>query len=186
MTKHYLPSPVLPFNIQEASSLVDGVAERVTPSHVKLPPCVKKFFPIIGIFTALFGTAFLGFSFVTVSDMHVGYYTPTKTCGDCDVQIYYAGSYLSLPWSKGTFNIIDISDRNITVGIVEGNGTYVAQYTVRNVKEYIRNIILYSNSVERLETEIVINLKKFISEYGKESIDTDIHGLWFKKIFLIR
>ena len=186
MTKHnFLPSPVLSFDIE---GLKDS-AERIAPSHAKLPRSMKKCVPIFAFFTMLFGSALLGFSVVIVKEGHVGFYTPSSTCGPtCNVQIYEPGTYFNLPWSKGIFKIIDVGPRSLTVGQINGkeaNGTCIAHYTVSSVQEYIRAINLFDSSEDMLKSELVSDLKQLITTDMSDHFSYKMFGLTFNKIEFI-
>jgi hypothetical protein len=188
-TKHFLPTPVLSFDIEETKDRILPSIERSAPSHARLPRCVKKFLPILGIFTMLFGSAFLGASFTTVNDGQVGYYTPSAECGvGCNAQLFSPGVYFALPWSKGTFNIADVMDRNITVGTIPGlelNGTCMALQHVKNVTEYIASLILFSNSETRLLSEIIPQLKNIISLRPFANLTYGTRGLTFSNPYFV-
>lgn len=186
-TKHYLPSPVLSFDIEEIRDKIMPTIERHTerhaPSHVKLPRYLRRCLPIFSIFAMLFGTAFLGFSFVIVNEGNVGYYSPSKECRDCPVKLLDPGTYFSLPWSKGTFSIADITDKNLTVGTIPGfepNGTCVTLQQVKNVTEYVTSIVLFSET--RLTSEVIALLKTALSTtLGFANFTYSAYGLSFTK-----
>lgn len=181
-TKHYLPSPVLSFDIEELKDHIIPTIERNTPSHVKIPRCARRFLPIFSIFALLFGSAFLGFSFIIVNEGNIGYYSSSK-----DVQIFEPGTYFALPWSKGTFNIVDVTDRNITIGTIPGlesNGTCLALQHVKNVTEYVTSLVLFSDTT-RLLTEVVALLKKELKVSSFANFTYTIYGLSFTNPFFV-
>lgn len=185
-TKHFLPTPVLSFDIEEMKDRIIPTIERRAPSHARLPRCLRKFFPIIGIFTMMFGSAFLGFSVSIVDEGKIGYYSPS--CIGCDAQIYSPGVYFALPWSKGSFNTINIADRNLTIGTISGmesNGTCIALQHIRNVTEYVSSLILFSNSETRLTSELITVLKKVLSITSFENFTYNAHGTTFTNPYFI-
>jgi len=192
MAKTFIHTSIIPSNIREITSLVKdktNILERNTPSHVRVPNCTKKCLPITVIFSLLLGTTFLGFSIMTVPDGHIGYYTPTIACGkECPIQLYEPGLYFNLPWSRGLFNVVDISNKNITIGFVDGfnNKTCLIEYNVKKPKEYISALTLYSNSNSKLETELILKLKSIIhSQNITNSTTYDLYGLSFNKIYYV-
>lgn len=135
---------------------------------------MKKCLPVFSLISLLVGTAFLGFSFVVVHDGYIGYYIPSAECGPaCEVQIYDPGMHMSLPWSKGTFNILDVRDRNITIGPVL-NTTCIAEFEVSDKSAYIRAVMLYSNSAGNLDRAIITDVRSLpenstsYAKYGLE------------------
>lgn len=197
MPKNFLHTSIIPLNIREISSLVNDklndksdVFEKVTPSHIKVPSCARKCVPIVGIFTMLLGATFLGFSFVTIPVDHVGYYTPSITCGfECDIQLYNPGTYFALPWSKGSFNIVDVKNKNITVGIINGlysNKTCVVEYKVQSPIQYVHALTLYSNSITRLEEELIRTLRSIVSTHPITNITKyEKYGLSFYETYYL-
>lgn len=160
-TTNYLPTPVLSFNIADVGeSLVEkGMesAERFAPSHFKVSQFMKKCLPMFALLTFMGGSAFLGVSILVVPDQCIGYYTPSKSCQDCTIQLYVTGTYLSFPWSKGMFKIVNVANKNLTIGIVDGfKGTCIVECNVFNVSDYVHSFHKFGeNSVEKIDDLLI-------------------------------
>lgn len=166
-SKHYLPAQVLSFNVAEVGeSLVENgtaIAERMAPSHVKVPPFMKRCLPLCALLTLMCGSAVFGFSFLVVPDQSIGYYTPSKSCHDCTLQLYVPGTYLSLPWSRGTFKVVDVSDRNLTVGVVdEFRGTCVVECKVTNTTDYVYNFHRFGEDSAQKFDDLLIGFARSV------------------------
>jgi len=185
-TKQFLPVRV-PFSTDD--TVGNGVIPAVyLPSHVKIPPTLRKFLPLFTVMTFIFGSAFLGLSFSIVPADHIGYYIPISSCTGCEVPTYEPGAYMTLPWNKGTFKVIGISDRNITVGKVYAhNTTYVAECAVKSVNEYIKSLAMFDNSIDRLDMEIGLEVRNQMvrEEYIDSTNPYYTYGLAVNNIYYL-
>lgn len=178
MAKHFLNRPV-GFDLETAKD----TTERHTPSKVR----VKKCLPFFTILFMLGGGTLFGLSVSRIPENYVGYYVPTAQCGkDCDMELYTEGVYFDVPWHGGTFVMVDISSKNLTLGSVDGkrNETKLALYNVISPEEYATHVHLYSDSVSKLQDTIISYVKNAIDSINENSTYT-IYGLEFVKIFTV-
>jgi hypothetical protein len=127
---------------------------------IKLPSkcgsCFKRAFPIVGLLTIMCGSAFIGFSIVTIGENQIGYFANDIACVGTDCAISYRGpgTYLELPWNKGNLNVIDVGAKNWTIGTVTGSirsgKTFSArlttvEYGVHDINAYLNAITKFSN-----------------------------------------
>jgi hypothetical protein len=197
-TKEFLPRAIPLVDLKE--QLIEN-----GPSIVRLPskfkPCVKRVFPILGIFSLFFGSAFFGFSLVIVQEGHVGYYS-TRTCvnesSHCVVKSYSPGVYFETPWRKGEFKTVDVSPRNITLGKISyinsggdsiTTATCTAEYKVVDQNMYL-NALINFKSEERLENALIDDVKLKVMNFlmnGSQqpssfNITYQTYGLLFDRV----
>jgi len=176
------------------------------PLVVEMPrkahTCIKRVFPVLGLFSLLFGSAFLGFSIVTVEEGHVGYYsTLARDCTSvngtqhCVVKSYPAGIYFEMPWKKGDFKTADVSPRSLPLGKIHyGDGkitTYpcIADYKVVDLNIYLHALIAFK-SEQALSIALVDEVKRYISESLRDqqypfNITYTTYGLLFGRVSFI-
>lgn len=172
--------------------LRDRIVEN-TPKVVKVPGklnnCVKKTFPIIGIFSLLFGSAFLGFSFVTVHEGQVGYYAKkdcfTNETISCTVKSFPPGLYFEMPWKKGHLKIANISPSTITFGI--DNKIYKVDYEISDIKSYLNALVSFKTEFD-FDIAVKDEMKKYVTDHLHNTfhnISLIIHGMSFNKMSTI-
>jgi hypothetical protein len=157
----------------------------------KLNVCVKKTFPIIGIFSLLFGSAFLGFSFVTVHEGQIGYYAK-KDCSvnettSCTIKSFQPGLYFEMPWKKGHLKIANVSPSSITFGI--DNKIYKVDYEISDIKLYLKALVSFKTESD-LEAAVKDEIIKFITPIklnitSTYNISIEIYGMSFSTIKIL-
>lgn len=181
MTKNFLPRSV-------HHALVENGRQNETLPKKHM---IKKCFPVVGMFFIFLGSAFLGYSFLTVPIGSVGYYP----CTSCSViKTYPPGVYLELPWKKGEMKIVDISPKNLTLGEIsymKNNTAYTTglieiEYKVKDINIYLRTLSAFK--VDTLfEASLIVNIKNNVAiQYTTSMFEPfDLYGLTFDKINLV-
>lgn len=173
-TKEFLPRSTLsiPLNGLKDHLIENGPHVIKLPSKVK--PCVKRVVPILGIFSLLFGSAFLGFSVATVEEGHVGYYSSCAQMNGshCAIKSYPPGIYFEMPWRKGEFKTANVSPRNLTLGKIHGTtrdigfttAPCIAEYKVVDLNAYLNALIAFKSD-QALDVALIDEVKRHVSEF---------------------
>lgn len=181
MPKHFLPKAVS-FDMETAKNMT----ERHTPSRFNIRS-LRNCLPIFTILMFIGGGTFLGFSLTVVPESHVGYYIPSRGCGsECDIEIYETGTYMNIPWHGGTFSIVDVSGRNLTIGsyVNDRTKTVLCEYTVKDIKAYVTSISKFDNSVSRFETDVAREVGTRIEDISNNTVYST-RGLDFTAVYVV-
>lgn len=181
MSKHFLPGPVS-FDNEIGKRMVEGNL----PSRTRMNSTCIRCLPIFTMLMLLGGGTLFGLSISKVPENHVGYYMPTEMCiGNCKLELYEQGVYFDIPWHHGSFHLVDISSRNITLGNDEGNNkTRFAHYDVVDPAMYVKYVSLYNHSPSKLENIIIQDVMKNTDMINDNSTYTT-KGLEFTKLFSV-
>lgn len=155
--RDFLPkTDMVLFDIDDNTSKYNNLTGRRRSCRTK---CISTCIPMVGLFTLLFGTTFLGFSILTVNDNEIGYY-------DNQYDITYTkGLYFQLPWNKGSFHVVNVDPKTVTYWNQVGTTSDRMYYEIKSTK-VIFNITNHKTYVNKLkEYGGEQNMLKEISEY---------------------
>lgn len=152
MTKHYLPDPVMAFDISENIINRGG---RLNGKTSRLRECFPKVITIFFILFVFGGGTFLGLTVTTMPNDQAGYVVNENE----DMFIYYPGSMYFLSPSV-ILKMVDLNDRNFTINDEQ------CTVSINNVKWFIRALhYKHNDDVDKLY-KIVVNRNNTISDYG--------------------
>jgi hypothetical protein len=189
-TNSFLPrsqsSYSTPIPLQDmADKLLDQI-ERQVPANVRIHPklnaiCLKRLLPICGILTIMFGSTVMGFSFVSVGHDQVGYYDNTQCTND--EGFVKPGMYFEMPWSSTKMKIIDVGDRNYTIGTINKK-ICVVEATVSELCEYIESQKIFKQYI-LFEMAITKELASRIKQKTNVTMGFSQYGLTFNSIHYV-
>lgn len=200
MTKDFLPRTTMVSMIPLRDRINDILENNVPgPKVIKMPGklnvCVRKIFPILGIFSLFFGSAFLGFSFVNVHEGQVGYYAK-KDCflnhssnASCTIRSFPPGLYFEMPWKKEYLQIVNVSPSTITYGTYDK--IFEVDYEITDVKKYLNALVSFKTEQD-LDVAVKEEIKKYVRQRNKKppfkppyNMSLEIYGMSFKKIIVV-